>query len=37
MILNGIPFVDIEDWKLNTVYKGEYHKVIKQRAIFIII
>lgn len=27
MILNGIPFIDIEDWKTNSVYKGEYHKV----------
>ena len=26
MILNGLPFIDIKDWKENTVYKGEYTK-----------
>jgi len=26
MILNGIPFIDINDWEHNTVYKGSYYK-----------
>ena len=32
LILNGRPFIDIEDWKHNTIYQGKYsvkHKTIK--------
>ena len=32
LILNGRPFIDIEEWRMNTVYKSPYkegHKVIK--------
>jgi hypothetical protein len=32
MLLYGVPYIDVKDWKLNTDYKGEYtaaHKVIK--------
>ena len=24
MIINGLPFINLEDWKKHTVYKGEY-------------
>ena len=26
MILNGLPFVSVADWKNNTDYKGAYYK-----------
>jgi len=26
MVLNGLPFIDIEDWESNTDYKGSYYK-----------
>lgn len=32
MLLYGVPYIDVKDWKLNTDYKGEYnanHKVVK--------
>lgn len=32
MLLYGVPYIDVRDWKLNTDYKGEYspnHKVVK--------
>jgi E3 ubiquitin-protein ligase HUWE1 len=32
LILNGRPFIDVEDWKHNTRYQGKYsakHKTIK--------
>ena len=32
MILNGVPFIDLEEWKQNTEYTGTYnasHKVIQ--------
>ena len=32
MILNGQPFIDVEEWKNNSIYQGKYnakHKVIK--------
>jgi hypothetical protein len=32
LLLNGQPFIDIDDWKQNTIYQGKYnpkHKVIK--------
>lgn len=32
MILNGRPFIDVEDWKQNSKYQGKYsakHKTIK--------
>ena len=31
LILNGRPFIDVEEWRENTIYKGKYsnkHKVI---------
>lgn len=32
MLIYGVPYIDVKDWKANTIYKGEYnpqHKVIK--------
>jgi hypothetical protein len=32
LILNGQPFIDIDDWRLNTIYQGKYnnkHKTVK--------
>ncbi len=32
MLLYGVPYIDIEDWQINTLYKGAYsseHKNIK--------
>ena len=32
MLIYGVPYIDVKDWKSNTDYKGEYnpqHKVIK--------
>lgn len=32
MILNGVPFIDLEDWRAQTTFKGVYspnHKVVK--------
>jgi HECT-domain (ubiquitin-transferase) len=32
MILNGVPFIDLQDWKKNTNYKGSFyssHKVVE--------
>lgn len=32
LLINGQPFIDVEDWKTNTIYQGKYttkHKVIK--------
>lgn len=32
MVLYGVPFIDIKDWKENTIYKSplnENHKLIK--------
>jgi HECT-domain (ubiquitin-transferase) len=32
MLLYGVPYIDVKDWKINTDYKGEYngvHKVVK--------
>jgi len=32
LLLNGQPFIDVDDWKQNTIYQGKYnpkHKVIK--------
>lgn len=26
MMINGIPFVDVNDWELNTYYRGNYTK-----------
>ena len=26
MIVNGLPFIDIDDWENNTEYKGAYYK-----------
>jgi len=26
MIINGLPFIDIDDWERNTDYKGSYYK-----------
>jgi E3 ubiquitin-protein ligase HUWE1 len=26
MILNGLPFINVDDWEENTTYKGAYHK-----------
>jgi E3 ubiquitin-protein ligase HUWE1 len=26
MVLNGLPFIDIDDWERNTEYKGSYYK-----------
>jgi len=31
MMINGVPFIDVDDWEANTIYKGAYssdHKVI---------
>lgn len=32
MLIYGVPYIDVRDWKSNTEYKGEYnphHKTIK--------
>jgi E3 ubiquitin-protein ligase HUWE1 len=32
MVLNGLPFIDTNDWEANTTYKGVYnrnHQVVK--------
>lgn len=32
MILYGIPFIDVKDWKSNTIYKSPYnpnHQIIE--------
>lgn len=32
MLLYGVPYIDVKDWKLNTDYKGNYnadHEVIR--------
>jgi hypothetical protein len=32
LLLNGQPFIDVDEWKTNAIYKGKYsnkHKVIK--------
>jgi len=32
MKLNGLPFIDLTDWEVNSIYKGSYyknHQVIK--------
>jgi hypothetical protein len=32
MMIYGVPYIDVKDWKSNTEYKGEYnqnHKIIK--------
>lgn len=32
MLLYGVPYIDVKDWKMNSEYKGDYnpnHKVIK--------
>ena len=26
MILYGVPFVNVDDWRMNTEYKGAYYK-----------
>jgi HECT-domain (ubiquitin-transferase) len=26
IIINGLPFIDVYDWKLNTEYRGEFSK-----------
>ena len=26
MVINGLPFIDINDWEVNTIYKGSYYK-----------
>ena len=30
ILLNGVPFIDIQDWKENTQYAGVYHKDYEQ-------
>ena len=32
MLIYGVPYIDVKDWKTNTDYKGEYnqdHKIIR--------
>jgi E3 ubiquitin-protein ligase NEDD4 len=32
MILYGVPYIDVKDWKVNTDYRGEYkehHQIVK--------
>jgi len=32
MLIYGVPYIDVKDWRFNTDYKGDYkedHKVIK--------
>lgn len=29
MILYGVPFIDIEDWRINTEYEGAYYATHK--------
>lgn len=26
MLLNGLPFISVEDWEYHTIYKGAYTK-----------
>lgn len=26
LLLNGVPFIDVDDWENNTTYKGSFYK-----------
>lgn len=26
MMIGGVPFIDIDDWEANTIYKGSYYR-----------